>query len=100
MSFRMYKMAVGFMLAHPYGFTRVMSSYRWTRHFVDGTVSFGVVQNILRQKSQEIEVNFVITSHIAITFTIYFIKYLLSENLRQGSCNNAVDKKIEMNDLC
>lgn len=49
MPFRMYKMAVGFMLAHPYGFTRVMSSYRWTRHFVDGTVSFGVVQNILRQ---------------------------------------------------
>ncbi|NXY48271.1 AMYP amylase, partial [Ceuthmochares aereus] len=26
---RLYKMAVGFMLAHPYGFTRVMSSFRW-----------------------------------------------------------------------
>uniref|UniRef100_A0A8B9UUP1 alpha-amylase n=1 Tax=Anas zonorhyncha TaxID=75864 RepID=A0A8B9UUP1_9AVES len=33
---RLYKMAVGFMLAHPYGFTRVMSSYRWTRNFVNG----------------------------------------------------------------
>ncbi|KAM9692987.1 alpha-amylase 2B isoform 2-T2 [Dama dama] len=33
---RLYKMGVGFMLAHPYGFTRVMSSYRWPRHFVDG----------------------------------------------------------------
>ncbi|XP_075689480.1 pancreatic alpha-amylase-like [Rhinoderma darwinii] len=33
---RMYKMAVGFMLAHPYGFTRVMSSFSWTRNFVDG----------------------------------------------------------------
>ncbi|GAA6081645.1 pancreatic alpha-amylase, partial [Tachysurus ichikawai] len=29
-------MAVGLMLAHPYGFIRVMSSYRWDRHFVDG----------------------------------------------------------------
>ena len=35
----MYKMAVGFMLAHPYGFTRVMSSYRWTRKFQNGKVS-------------------------------------------------------------
>lgn len=33
---RLYKMAVGFMLAHPYGLTRVMSSYRWTRNFVNG----------------------------------------------------------------
>ncbi|KAM4806010.1 pancreatic alpha-amylase-like isoform X2 [Urocitellus parryii] len=33
---RLYKMAVGFMLAHPYGFTRVMSSYRWHRNFVNG----------------------------------------------------------------
>ncbi|KAM5257257.1 pancreatic alpha-amylase isoform 4-T4 [Ctenodactylus gundi] len=33
---RMYKMAVGFMLAHPYGFTRVMSSYRWQRNFQNG----------------------------------------------------------------
>nr|XP_004659122.2 pancreatic alpha-amylase isoform X1 [Jaculus jaculus] len=33
---RMYKMAVGFMLAHPYGFTRVMSSYRWDRNFQNG----------------------------------------------------------------
>ncbi|XP_004637021.1 pancreatic alpha-amylase isoform X2 [Octodon degus] len=33
---RMYKMAVGFMLAHPYGFTRVMSSYRWDRKFQNG----------------------------------------------------------------
>ncbi|XP_053247561.1 alpha-amylase 1-like isoform X4 [Podarcis raffonei] len=28
---RLYKMAVAFMLAHPYGFTRIMSSYRWPR---------------------------------------------------------------------
>nr|AHN13897.1 alpha-amylase [Siganus canaliculatus]AKA86463.1 alpha-amylase [Siganus canaliculatus] len=33
---RLYKMATGFMLAHPYGVTRVMSSYRWNRNFVDG----------------------------------------------------------------
>ncbi|XP_069825113.1 pancreatic alpha-amylase-like [Dendropsophus ebraccatus] len=33
---RSYKMAVGFMLAHPYGLTRVMSSYSWPRTFVDG----------------------------------------------------------------
>ncbi|KAM3605429.1 uncharacterized protein V6R79_025564 [Siganus canaliculatus] len=33
---RLYKMAVGYMLAHPYGVTRVMSSYRWERHIVDG----------------------------------------------------------------
>ncbi|XP_025899671.1 pancreatic alpha-amylase-like isoform X1 [Nothoprocta perdicaria] len=34
---RLYKMAVGFMLAHPYGFTRVMSSFRWPRNFQNGT---------------------------------------------------------------
>ncbi|NP_001079910.1 amylase, alpha 2B (pancreatic) S homeolog precursor [Xenopus laevis] len=33
---RLYKMGVGFMLAHPYGFTRVMSSYRWTRNISNG----------------------------------------------------------------
>ncbi|XP_030623337.1 pancreatic alpha-amylase-like [Chanos chanos] len=33
---RMYKIATAFMLAHPYGMTRVMSSYRWDRHIVDG----------------------------------------------------------------
>ncbi|XP_062844246.1 pancreatic alpha-amylase [Trichomycterus rosablanca] len=33
---RLYKMAVGFMLAHPYGVTRVMSSFRWDRNFVNG----------------------------------------------------------------
>ncbi|XP_064194734.1 pancreatic alpha-amylase isoform X1 [Anguilla rostrata] len=33
---RIYKMATGFMLAHPYGVTRVMSSFRWNRHIVDG----------------------------------------------------------------
>ncbi|XP_016370891.1 alpha-amylase 1-like [Sinocyclocheilus rhinocerous] len=33
---RLYKMAVAFMLAHPYGFTRVMSSYRWDRNIVNG----------------------------------------------------------------
>lgn len=26
---RLHKMAVAYMLAHPYGVTRVMSSYRW-----------------------------------------------------------------------
>lgn len=36
---RLYKMAVGFMLAHPYGFTRVMSSFRWPRYFENGKVS-------------------------------------------------------------
>ncbi|XP_006119859.2 pancreatic alpha-amylase [Pelodiscus sinensis] len=33
---RLYKMALGFMLAHPYGLTRVMSSYRWPRFFQNG----------------------------------------------------------------
>uniref|UniRef100_A0A8C5VJ61 Alpha-amylase n=1 Tax=Microcebus murinus TaxID=30608 RepID=A0A8C5VJ61_MICMU len=35
---RLYKMAVGFMLAHPYGFTRIMSSYHWPRYFENGKV--------------------------------------------------------------
>lgn len=35
---RLYKMSVGFMLAHPYGVTRVMSSFHWDRHFVNGKV--------------------------------------------------------------
>ncbi|XP_032074411.1 pancreatic alpha-amylase-like [Thamnophis elegans] len=33
---RLYKMGVGFMLAHPYGFTRIMSSFRWPRYFQNG----------------------------------------------------------------
>nr|AGN55419.1 amylase [Pinctada fucata]AGN55420.1 amylase [Pinctada fucata] len=33
---RAYKMATAFMLAHPYGFTRVMSSYDWPRNIVNG----------------------------------------------------------------
>ncbi|KAM9325168.1 pancreatic alpha-amylase-like [Gastrophryne carolinensis] len=33
---RLYKSAVAFMLAHPYGFTRVMSSFRWPRNFKYG----------------------------------------------------------------
>uniref|UniRef100_A0A3B4DIZ1 Alpha-amylase n=1 Tax=Pygocentrus nattereri TaxID=42514 RepID=A0A3B4DIZ1_PYGNA len=33
---RLYKMAVGLMLAHPYGVTRVMSSYHWDRNIVNG----------------------------------------------------------------
>ncbi|XP_054870282.1 alpha-amylase-like isoform X2 [Amphiprion ocellaris] len=33
---RLHKMAVGYMLAHPYGVTRVMSSYRWNRNIVNG----------------------------------------------------------------
>uniref|UniRef100_H2RLI4 Alpha-amylase n=1 Tax=Takifugu rubripes TaxID=31033 RepID=H2RLI4_TAKRU len=33
---RLHKMAVGYMLAHPYGVTRVMSSFRWNRHIVNG----------------------------------------------------------------
>ncbi|KAI7804559.1 putative pancreatic alpha-amylase-like [Triplophysa rosa] len=32
---RLYKIGTGFMLAHPYGVTRVMSSFRWDRHFVN-----------------------------------------------------------------
>uniref|UniRef100_A0A8C5Q3L3 Alpha-amylase n=1 Tax=Leptobrachium leishanense TaxID=445787 RepID=A0A8C5Q3L3_9ANUR len=32
----LYKMGVGFMLAHPYGQTCVMSSYYWTRNFING----------------------------------------------------------------
>ncbi|XP_041095413.1 pancreatic alpha-amylase-like [Polyodon spathula] len=33
---RLYKMASGFMLAHPYGVTRVMSSFRWPRYIENG----------------------------------------------------------------
>ncbi|XP_029971425.1 pancreatic alpha-amylase-like [Salarias fasciatus] len=33
---KLHKMAVAFMLAHPYGQTRVMSSYSWNRNFVNG----------------------------------------------------------------
>uniref|UniRef100_H3DBM7 alpha-amylase n=1 Tax=Tetraodon nigroviridis TaxID=99883 RepID=H3DBM7_TETNG len=33
---RLQKMAVAYMLAHPYGVTRVMSSFRWNRHIVNG----------------------------------------------------------------
>uniref|UniRef100_A0A8B9H8K5 Alpha-amylase n=1 Tax=Astyanax mexicanus TaxID=7994 RepID=A0A8B9H8K5_ASTMX len=33
---RPYRAAVAFMLAHPYGMSRVMSSYRWDRHVVNG----------------------------------------------------------------
>ncbi|ROJ19174.1 Pancreatic alpha-amylase [Anabarilius grahami] len=33
---RLYKIASGLMLAHPYGVTRVMSSYHWDRHLVNG----------------------------------------------------------------
>lgn len=36
---RLYKMAVGYMLAHPYGVIRVMSSYSWNRNFVNGKVT-------------------------------------------------------------
>ncbi len=36
---RLYKIAAGLMLAHPYGVTRVMSNYRWDRHFVNGKVN-------------------------------------------------------------
>uniref|UniRef100_A0A3B1ITS2 Alpha-amylase n=1 Tax=Astyanax mexicanus TaxID=7994 RepID=A0A3B1ITS2_ASTMX len=34
---RLYKMAVALMLAHPYGVTRVMSSFRWDRNIVNGS---------------------------------------------------------------
>ncbi|MCL4149567.1 UNVERIFIED_CONTAM: hypothetical protein GTU68_041347 [Idotea baltica] len=33
---RLYKMANAFMLAWPYGFTRVMSSYYWDQYYVNG----------------------------------------------------------------
>ena len=49
---------------------------------------------------QEKEVNFVLISHDAITFSIFCIKYLLSVDLMQDSFNNAVDIKIiKINDL-
>ncbi|XP_020853885.1 pancreatic alpha-amylase-like [Phascolarctos cinereus] len=35
---RLYKMAFGFMLAHPCGFTLVMSSYRWPRNLQNGEI--------------------------------------------------------------
>lgn len=36
MTSRLYKMALGYMLAHLYGVTRVMSSFCWDRNFVNG----------------------------------------------------------------
>ncbi|MEQ2235074.1 hypothetical protein ILYODFUR_037926 [Ilyodon furcidens] len=33
---RLHKMAVAYMLAHPYGQARIMSSYRWNRNIVNG----------------------------------------------------------------
>jgi alpha-amylase len=46
-------MAVGFMLARPYGFTRVMSSYRWQRNIQNGQVSFQLLKVSF---SQEIKI--------------------------------------------
>jgi hypothetical protein len=46
-------MAVGFMLAHPYGFPRVMSSYHWPRYFENGKVSFRVVLNMFFSRNGE-----------------------------------------------
>lgn len=37
--YRLYKIASGLMLAHPYGVTRVMSSYHWDRNLVNGKVN-------------------------------------------------------------
>lgn len=88
MPFRLYKVAVGFMLAHPYGFTRVMSSYRWARNFVNGQVSFGVVQKISFSQGEE-----VLLAHDAVTYTTYFVKYLGKASLLQGSFSNTVDIK-------
>ena len=68
MPFRLYKMGVGFMLAHPYGFTRLMSSYHWPRYFENGKVSFGAVQNIFFSKKKK-KVNFGLISCDAVTFT-------------------------------
>uniref|UniRef100_A0A3Q2QVQ5 alpha-amylase n=1 Tax=Fundulus heteroclitus TaxID=8078 RepID=A0A3Q2QVQ5_FUNHE len=33
---KLHKMAVAYMLAHPYGQARIMSSYRWNRNIVNG----------------------------------------------------------------
>ncbi|MEQ2309292.1 hypothetical protein AMECASPLE_037102 [Ameca splendens] len=35
---KLHKMAVAYMLAHPYGQARIMSSYRWNRNIVNGVV--------------------------------------------------------------
>lgn len=42
---RLHKMAVAYMLAHPYGVTRVMSSFRWNRHIVNGKVDSRLSRN-------------------------------------------------------
>ena len=39
---KLHKMAVAYMLAHPYGVTRVMSSFRWNRHIVNGKVKLSM----------------------------------------------------------
>uniref|UniRef100_A0A8C6UJ36 Alpha-amylase n=1 Tax=Neogobius melanostomus TaxID=47308 RepID=A0A8C6UJ36_9GOBI len=45
---RLHKMAVGYMLAHPYGVTRVMSSFRWDRRFENGKVSELEMMNMVK----------------------------------------------------
>ncbi|XP_055484015.1 alpha-amylase 1-like [Psammomys obesus] len=50
---RMYKMAVGFMLAHPYGFTRVMSSYHWPRNFQNGH-KFWIYSNLIQDVNDRV----------------------------------------------
>ena len=53
---RLYKMAVAYMLAHPYGVTRVMSSFRWNRHIVNGKVESLLSRN--NDKMQSIGCHF------------------------------------------
>lgn len=75
---RLYKMGVAFMLAHPYGFTRVMSSFRWPRYFVNGKVSVGVVQHtFLSRKGRQ----------LCSKFTwCYYIYYLFINSLSVSYC--------------
>jgi alpha-amylase len=51
-------MAVGFMLAHPYGFTRVMSSYRWQRNIQNGQVSLKLLKVSFSQEMKVPVFNF------------------------------------------
>lgn len=71
---RLYKMAVGYMLAHPYGVTRVMSSFRWNRNFVNGKV-----ESLLSRNNDKVPCVVCIWIHF---FFAELIRPLLSYRIR------------------
>uniref|UniRef100_A0A8C5LAX4 Alpha-amylase n=1 Tax=Jaculus jaculus TaxID=51337 RepID=A0A8C5LAX4_JACJA len=81
---RLYKMGVGFMLAHPYGFTRVMSSYRWDRNFQNGKSknSWSQPRNEKGLKRSSASSHFTVLN-LRIIMSVYFFR-ALSTTLQTG----------------